>query len=266
MPHRPSLPECEIVELRQYVLHPGQRDVLIELFEREFLETQEAVGMQVLGQFRDLDDANRFVWLRGFHDMAGRLSGLRAFYDGPAWQAHRNAANATMLDSDNVLLLRPAWPGAGLAVQAGQRAQPGATAAPGGVVDLTVFALRAPAGAALLDLCRATLSPVLGRGGARTTAWYVTESTPNDFPRLPLREGEPVLVGVALFDDLATVAAFARSGAWAREAVPELAPWLAGPAECHRLAPTPRSTLHLGPPHPQGPQATAPAQRAGSPK
>ena len=40
---------CPIVELRQYTLHPGQRDVLIELFDRELVESQEAVGMAILG-------------------------------------------------------------------------------------------------------------------------------------------------------------------------------------------------------------------------
>ncbi len=40
-----------IVELRQYTLHPGQRDVLIELFERAFIEVQEAGGATVIGQF-----------------------------------------------------------------------------------------------------------------------------------------------------------------------------------------------------------------------
>jgi hypothetical protein len=52
-----------IVELRQYTLRPGQRDVLINLFDREFVETQGAVGIAILGQFRDLDNPNRFVWL-----------------------------------------------------------------------------------------------------------------------------------------------------------------------------------------------------------
>ena len=42
-----------LVELRQYTLHPQQRDVLIDLFDSEFVETQEAHGMRVLGQFRD---------------------------------------------------------------------------------------------------------------------------------------------------------------------------------------------------------------------
>ncbi len=50
-----------IVELRMYTLHPGRRDELIALFDREFVETQEAVGMQVIGQFYDLDDPDRFV-------------------------------------------------------------------------------------------------------------------------------------------------------------------------------------------------------------
>src|SRR5690348_3644035 len=102
-----------VVELRQYTLHPGGRDTLIELFDREFVESQEALGARVIGQFRDLDDADRFVWLRGFPDMTSRAEALQAFYSGPVWKAHAAAANATMLDSDNVLLLRPVEAGGG---------------------------------------------------------------------------------------------------------------------------------------------------------
>src|SRR5439155_25048962 len=47
---------CPIVELRQYTLHPGKRDAFIDLFERQFIESQEAVGTRMIGQFRDLDD------------------------------------------------------------------------------------------------------------------------------------------------------------------------------------------------------------------
>src|SRR6266568_2073756 len=97
---------CEVLELRQYTLYPGKRDVLIDLFEREFIESQEALGAQVIGQFRDLDNPDRFVWLRGFRDMDARLDALQSFYDGPVWKAHREEANATMADSSNVLLLR----------------------------------------------------------------------------------------------------------------------------------------------------------------
>lgn len=236
--------ESPIVELRRYTLHPGQRDTLIELFDREFVETQEAVGMRVIGQFRDLDDANRFLWLRGFASMAGRATGLEAFYGGPVWQAHRDAANATMVDSDDVFLLRPAWPGAGVDGDRAQRARPGSTRLPAGLLDASVFPLRAPADRELLALCREVFSPLLRQHGARRVGWYVTEDSPNNFPRLAVREGEPVLVGLALFDDLAAFNAFLRSGAWARQAQPLLAPWLAGTTAGHRLAPTARSALH----------------------
>ena len=100
-------PIPRVIELRQYQMHPGQRDVLIELFEREFIEPQQALGIDVVGIFRDLDDPDRYVWLRGFADMASRPAALAGFYDGPVWQRHRTAANATMIASDNVLLLRP---------------------------------------------------------------------------------------------------------------------------------------------------------------
>src|SRR5437773_2801784 len=101
---------CPVVELRQYALHPGKRDVLIDLFDREFVETQEAAGMRIIGQFRDLDHPDRFVWLRGFRDMTSRAKALTDFYGGPAWKKHPEAANEKMIDSDNGLLPRPARP------------------------------------------------------------------------------------------------------------------------------------------------------------
>ena len=51
--------------------------------------------MRIIGQFRDLDNPDRFVWLRGFPDMATRAQVLQAFYGGPVWKAHRDIANAT---------------------------------------------------------------------------------------------------------------------------------------------------------------------------
>ena len=94
-----------------YTLKPGRRDALIDIFERHFVESQEALGMTVVGQFRDRRRRDRFVWLRGFSDMESRRNALAAFYDGPIWGAHKAKANDTMLDSDNVLLLKPARPG-----------------------------------------------------------------------------------------------------------------------------------------------------------
>jgi hypothetical protein len=233
----------QVVELRRYTLHPGRRDTLIELFERAFVEPQEALAMSVMGQFRDLDAPDQFVWLRGFADRASRATALAAFYGGPVWQQHRDAANATMIDSDDVLLLRPAWPGAGISMQGRQRAAATGHGAVPGLLRASVFHLRDAAGEALLQLCRNTMAPCLQRGGATILGWYVTDNMPNDFPRLPVREGEHVLVGFAMFPDLAALAAFERSGHWDREVQAALAPWLDRPAQHHRLAPTARSAI-----------------------
>ncbi|MEO5718730.1 MAG: NIPSNAP family protein, partial [Chthoniobacterales bacterium] len=118
---------CPILELRQYTLHPGKREQLIDLFEREFIESQEALEMRLVGQFRDFDNPDRFVWLRGFADMTTRAPALQEFYGGPVWRAHRETANETMIDSDNVLLLRPAHPGSGFSLEHLKR-QPRGTA------------------------------------------------------------------------------------------------------------------------------------------
>ena len=75
-----------VVEFRQYMLHPGRRDDLIVLFERELIEPQETAGMALVGQFRDADEPDRFVWLRGFPDMETRAEALGRFYHGPAWK------------------------------------------------------------------------------------------------------------------------------------------------------------------------------------
>jgi hypothetical protein len=222
----------QIVELRQYTLHPQRRDALIDLFDREFVQTQEAEGISVMGQFRDLIDPDRFVWLRGFADMASRARGLQGFYGGPVWAAHRDAANATMIDSDDVLLLRPAWHGAGLAHDPARR-----TGGAGGMVDITVFTLGDAASRALLDLCRESITCVLQREGALAQGWYVTEPSPNNFPRLPVREGEHVLVGVGVFEAL-------RDKSWHPDVTSALSQWLKKPPRSMTLVPTARSAIH----------------------
>lgn len=241
----PATACCPIVELRQYTLHPGRRETLVELFEREFVETQEACGMRVIGQFRDLDAPDRFVWLRGFADMDARARALAAFYDGPVWRAHRDAANATMVDSDDVLLLRPAAAAAGFPLQAGRPA-PGVAMPPGGLLVATVYAFDAPVDLEFLAFFARELQPAFAAAGARVLASFVTESAPNTFPRLPVREGEQVFAWFARFRDEAAHAAYRAAlvaqPEWRHKAV-ALGRHLQGPPTVLRLAPTPRSLL-----------------------
>lgn len=237
-----------IVELRQYTHHPGQREVLIELFEREFIESQEALGMQVIGLFRDEDDADRFIWLRGFADMPSRAAALQAFYyDGPVWQAHRKAANATISDASNVLLLRPARPTSGFALDPDDRPPPGATQPLPGLIEVTIAALAAPESTDFLDFFEQTLAPVLTESGASILAYLVTAEHPNTFPALPVREGEHVFVWFSLFRDRAAYdeygAALAGSEAW-RDVSGALRQRITGAPQILRLSPTERSPVH----------------------
>jgi len=237
-----------VVELRQYTLHPGQREVLIELFEREFIESQEATGIRVIGQFRDLDNPDRFVWLRGFADMPARARALQAFYGGPVWKAHRDAANPTMVDSDNVLQLCPAYTVSGFQIQRAPRAAVGATGSGPGLVVATLYHFDAKVDKDFLAFFADELVPVLGTCGAAVAAALVNDPGPNNFPALPVREGEHVFAWFARFADPHAFdrhrAELAALPEWRERLEPKLRRRLARPPETLRLSPTARSRLH----------------------
>jgi quinol monooxygenase YgiN len=228
-----------VVELRRYALHPGKRETMIELFDRELVETQEAVGMHVIGQFRDVDDPDAFVWLRGFDDMTARAAALEAFYCGPVWSEHRDAANATMIDSDNVLLLRPANPESALALEPLRRPPRATGTAPPGMIAATICSLSRSEAATFPTFFERELEPSLRRAGADVVAAYSTEHSPNNFPALPVREGEEVFVWLSRFAD--------RSSHAEHAARLDLIERLAGHAEetpqTWRLTPTTRSLM-----------------------
>ena len=233
-----------VLELREYTLHPGRRDELIALFEREFVESQEAAGIRLIATFRDLDDPDRFVWIRGFPDMAARADGLGTFYGGPIWKQHRDAANATLADSDDVLLLRPLGCDQGLQAALQPRLPVGATPPHGGVFTITVCPLREPPTEALVHAFDQCVHPWwVGVGGDLLACW-ATEPAANNFPRLPVREGEPVLAWLTRFDDepaqLRHAALLQASGCLERA---EWRALLSGEATQLRLAPTLRSAL-----------------------
>jgi hypothetical protein len=236
---------CPVVELRQYTLHTGQRDVMVELFDREFVESQEAVGMEVIGQFRDLDRPDRFVWLRGFPDMELRRAALEAFYGGPVWKTHRQAANATMIDVDDVLLLRPLASTTTFGPQP-ERPAPGAvvpaSVVPAAVVLATICSLSGPADVAVVE---SALLPALTSTGAPPLAMFIEEPSENTFPALPVRTGEHVVVWIQRI--LPTDAASGESPdtqiGISRELARDLLPDLITAPVQLRLEPTPRSRL-----------------------
>ena len=249
-----NLVRYPVVELRQYTLRPGQRDVLIDLFDREFVESQEAAGMAIVGQFRDLDDPDRFVWIRGFASMPARAKALAAFYGGPVWKQHAAAANATMIDSDNVLLLRPATARAGFPASAAPRppaaplpaaaplppaGQPATAAAPPACLLVTLYYRDRPFDPAFTTFFEQEARPLLAQSGAAPLAWLQTEYAENTFPALPVRTGEHVFAWLARFPSPAHLDTHLRAPA----PCPALAGMITGDPQRLRLAPTGRSLL-----------------------
>jgi hypothetical protein len=237
-----------IVDLRQYTLFPGTRDGFIELFDREFVEAQEAVGMRVIGQFRDLGDPNRFVWLRGYPDMPAREKGLTAFYmHSAAWKTYAEVARSKMIDSSDALLLRPARAEAGFSLEPPERRPSLDSSVPAGIVVATIYSLEAPADDDLLSFIEDAVDPLLVRAGATVLASFVTEHSPNNFPRHELREGENVFISFHGFRDLAAyheqMTALGRNQEWRSDVLPALKRRIRGRPQILRLAPTSRSQL-----------------------
>lgn len=229
------MPTLNVFELRNYVMQPGRRDVLVDMFEAHFYETQEAVGSHVVGIFRNLDDPNSWVWMRAFETMETRRAALDAFYTSSIWREHREAANATMVDSSNVLLLRP------LAAPSLVRTSPAPAPRPtDALIVARTYALTPQTEADFAALYTRDAVPRLRALGAAPLATFATEHAANSYPRLPIREGETVFVSLTRFEN---AAAFEAQRAALAAVDSDILSPLAAALDIMRLAPTLRSRL-----------------------
>jgi hypothetical protein len=217
----------EVLELRQYTIRSGMRERLPALFREHFAAAQEAVGARILGTFFDLDDPDRFVWLRGYSDMATRGRALPAFYGSDVWKQHRGDANAAIVDSDNALLLH-ALPGSAFAGPLPADGILRASVRSLSTVDASVFA----------RWFDERFVPVVDGCGAGVDARYVSEREANDFAALPVR-ADVVFVWFARFPDVRAERAFGRALAaktgWRDDCPAEILPALMRKPEVLRL-------------------------------
>lgn len=249
-PSKSGLLASPVVELRQYTLKPGKRDTLIDIFDTHLVEGQEDAGMTIIGQFRDLDRPDMFVWMRDFDGMEARKDALTAFYEGPVWGAYSNAANATMIDSDDVLQLKPAWPGAGFDLSDLQRSPADEKQSRDrplkGIVVIQIHHLPPGTEVGFGESFKAAAAPVLASSGARLLAAFVTEHAENSFPRLPVRSAENVFISVTGFDSAEAharhEAALANAPQW-QAFLHGAQSGIAKPTETLRLSPTSQSLL-----------------------
>jgi hypothetical protein len=234
----------EVLELRQYKIVPGRRDEMIALFERHFIESQDALGMRIIGTYRDLDDPDRFTWLRSFPDMAAREQALNAFYFGPVWQAHRGEANPLLADNDNVLLLKPATRRFALPSPPGPRPP---VERRGGLVVATIHYLWKDPSEGFSAFFTDRMAPTLAAAGLSVLGAYVPENSKNTFPRLPVRQHEKLFVWFMRIDGANAYAAarerLLANPAWRTELGTALKDYEERTAQVLRLSPTARSRL-----------------------
>lgn len=237
-----------IIDLRQYTLFPGTRDEFVELFDSRFVETQEAAGMRIIGQFRDLGDPNRFVWIRGSPDMSSRKEALTSFYvHGEAWRRHSKFARSKMIDSSDALLLHPIGPHTAFDLgPAADRPSLESPLSPGLIVAM-IHPLPKPVDADFLGFFQEFVRPALTGAGGRMMGTFATEHSPNNFSSLPLREDESVFIPFLGFETLAAyhqyMIALGHNPQWRAEIYPAWLKRLHGRPQVLRLAPTSRSQL-----------------------
>jgi hypothetical protein len=225
-----------LFELRNYQTQPGRRDDLIAMFEAHFLDAYERAGASILGTFRNLDDPDRWVWIRAFADNPARRTALNGFYTSEAWLALREPANATIADVGDALLLR---------AERGDLTQQAAMAGGPSLVEVTRYFPRRQTLRAFQDRFARDLLPALAELGAGALAMLTSVDAPNSYPRLPLRTG-PALVTFVRFESetahRAYRAALAHEPRW-KAMQDDLNRLLTQEPEVLRLRPTLRSFI-----------------------
>lgn len=93
-----------IVEVRSYRIKPGHRDEFIKLFETRAIPALRSHGMKILGPMLDVENPNKFVWLRSFPSLEERDRMKNEFYEGELWKNELEALAMPLLESYDVIL------------------------------------------------------------------------------------------------------------------------------------------------------------------
>jgi NIPSNAP protein len=93
-----------IVEVRSYRIKQGRREEFIRFFETRSAPALRSHGMKILGPLLDLENPNKFVFLRSFPSLDERERMKNDFYEGELWKNELESIAMPMLDSYDVIL------------------------------------------------------------------------------------------------------------------------------------------------------------------
>jgi hypothetical protein len=196
------LTDFQVIEFRRYTIKEGEREHFAEYFAY-FPEAFQQMGAIVFGQFFERKNPVGFTWMRGFKNTDARAIINSSFYYGPLWREHRSTMNSLMVDSDNVLLLRPLTPAHGVPVLPAVdpiKERNGAQ----GVVVAQIFAVKPNSVDAFARQAEETFASYRA-AGVREAGVLVTLDVPNNFPQLPVRTDGPYLVWLGIVKDNQTL-------------------------------------------------------------
>ena len=189
--------DVKTIELRNYLIRPGQRDSYITAFETNLVDTLNLMKNFVFGQFRVKDAKDNFVWIRGFESMDSRKEDLKSFFTSEFWARNRSIPSKYLVNYTNVYLLRPIdifkveskitfngkWFG-----------KPKGVA----VVDFYVANDRLPQ---LIDFVKSKYDSIIRSAGVKDISYWVSEPEPNNYPDLPAFQDKNLLVSISFFKD-----------------------------------------------------------------
>lgn len=174
-------------------------------FERNLVGSQEAAGIWPLGQFRDLDRRRRFVWFRGFTNLAARAAILATFDGARAGTAHDDTLK-DMLDEPDVLTLRATAAGLGLPKPHG----PAPRMHPRGLVLTTIYPTEPDRIAGFDEFFQDTMAPILRDFGARILGTFTKQPEPSAVPAASPPAASDAFVSMAWFADVIAYESFAE--------------------------------------------------------
>ena len=193
------LNDFQAIEFRRYTIKEGGREHFAQYFESYFPEAFQQLGAIAAGSFFERGNQTGFTWIRGFHTIEARAVVNAAFYYGPLWKEHKKTLNDLMIDSDNVMLLRPLTPERGVTILAAVDPVT-ETAGAQGIVVAQIFAVKANSIEVFAKEAETTFASYRA-AGAREAGVLVTLDVTNNFPQLPIRTDGPYLVWLGVLKD-----------------------------------------------------------------
>jgi hypothetical protein len=197
------LTDFQVIEFRRYTIKEGEREHFGQYFESYFPEAFQQMGAIAFGQFFERKNPLGFTWMRGFKNTDARAIINAGFYYGPLWREHASTMNSLMVDSDNVLLLRPLTSAQGVVVLPAVDPIKEAKGAQG-IVVAQIFAIKPNSVDAFAREADRTFASYRS-AGAREAGVLVTLDVPNNFPQLPVRTDGPCLVWLGILRDNETL-------------------------------------------------------------